>query len=66
MISPENLDFKGTTRRNNQYFLVGQPLDWRDEYNTDLLILRGINYDFMVLINGVEKEPDLGVKCFHP
>ena len=32
MISPENLEFKGPTRRNHQYCVVGEPLYWRDGY----------------------------------
>ena len=32
----------------------------------DLIITRVINDDFMVLIKGFQKEPDLGVKYFHP
>ena len=66
MIAPENLEFKGTKRRNNQYYVVGQPLDWRGGDNLDLLISRYINDDLMVIIKGVEQDPDLGVKCFHP
>ena len=54
IIIPENLDFKGTTIRNKQYCVVGQPLDWRDGDNLDLLISREINEYFMVLIKGVE------------
>ena len=64
MIAPENSDFKGPTRRNNQYCVVGQPLDWRDEDNLDLLISRDINDDFMVLTKGVEQNPDMGVQIF--
>ena len=60
MMSPENLEFKGSTRGNKQYCVVGQPLDWTDGDNLDLLISRYINYDFMVLIKGVEQDPDLG------
>ena len=66
MIAPENLEFKGTTRRNKQYCLVGKTLDWRDGDNLDLLISREINADFMELIKGVEQDPDLGVKIVHP
>ena len=64
MIPPENLEFKGPTRRNKQYFVVGKPLEWKDEDNMYLLISRDINDDFMVLIRVFEQEPDLGVKCF--
>ena len=32
----------------------------------DLLISREINDNFMVLIKGVEQDPDLGVKIVHP
>ena len=32
----------------------------------DLLISRDINDDFMVLIKGVEQDPDMGVKIVHP
>ena len=66
MISLEYLEFKGATRRNNQYFVVGQPLNWRDGDNVDLFISRQINYYFMVIIKGVEQDPDLGVKIDHP
>ena len=66
MTAPENFEFKGTTRRNKQYFVVGQPLDCRDGDNLDLLISIDINDDYMVLIKGVEQDPDLGVNCFHP
>ena len=50
MISPEILEFKGPTRRNEQYCVVGKPLDWRDGDNLDLMISREINYYFMLLI----------------
>ena len=53
-IAQENLEFKGTTRRNKQYCVVRQPLDWRDVDNLDLLISKDINYDLMLLIKGVE------------
>ena len=66
IIAPENLDFKWPTRRNNQYCVVGKPLNWRDGDNLDLLVSRDINDDFMVLIKGVEQYPDLGVKIVHP
>ena len=54
MIAPENLEFKGTTRRNNQYCLVGRTLYWRDGCDFYLLISRKINDDLMVLIRVVE------------
>ena len=63
---PRNLDFKGTTRRNKQYCVVGQPLDCRDGYNLDLLISRDTNDDFMLLIKVVEQYPDLRLKLLHP
>ena len=66
MISPENLEFKGPTIRNKQYCVVGKPLDCRDGDNLDILISREINDNLMVLIKGVEQDPDLGVKFFHP
>ena len=66
MISPYTLYFKGSIRRNKQYYLVGKPLDCRDGDNLDLLISRETNYDFIVLIKGVEQYPDLGVKIVHP
>ena len=66
MIAPENLYFKGPNRRNNQSCVVGNPLDWRDGDNLDLLISREINDDFMVLIKGFEQDPDLEVKIVHP
>ena len=66
MVAPENLEFKGPTRRNKQYCVVGQTLYWRDGDNLDLLISRFINDDFMVLIKGVEQDPDMGVKIVHP
>ena len=66
MIAPENLESKGPTRINKQYRVVRQTLDCRDGDYLDLLISRDINDDFMVLIKGVEKEPDLGVKIVHP
>ena len=66
MITPVNLEFKGSTRRNNQYCVVGQTLNWRDGDNLDLLISRYINDDFMVLIKGFEQDTDLGVKIIHP
>ena len=62
MIATENLEFKGPTRRNNQYCVVGKPLNWRDGDNLELLISIEINDDFMVLIKGVGQDPDLGVK----
>ena len=52
MIATENLEFKGPTRRNNQYCVIGKPLNWRDGDNVELLISRDINDDFMVLIKG--------------
>ena len=66
MIPPENLEFKGPTRRNNQYFVVGWPLNWRGGDNVDLMVSGEVNDYFMVLIKGVEQDPDLRVKCFHP
>ena len=66
MIAPEKLEFKGPTIRNKQYCVVGQPLNWRDGDNLDLLISRYINDYFMVLIRVVEQDPDLGVKIVHP
>ena len=46
--------------------MVGKPLNWRDGDNLDLIISREINDYFMVLIKGVEQDPDLGVKIVHP
>ena len=66
MISPEDMEFKGTTRSNNQNCVVGQLLNCRDGDNVDLIISRQINDDSMVLIKGVEQDPDLGVKIIHP
>ena len=66
MIAPENLEFKGPTIRNKQYYVVGQPIDWRDGDNLDLLISKEINDDSMLLIEGVEQDPDQGVKIVHP
>ena len=66
MIAPENLEYKGPTRRNKNYCVVGRPLVWRDGDNLDLLISREINDDLMVLIKGVEQDPDLRVKIVHP
>ena len=66
IIAQEYLDFKGPTRRNKQYCVVGQPLDGRDGGNLDLLLSIDINDDFMVLIKGVEQDPDLGVEIVHP
>ena len=66
MIAQENLDSKEPTIRNNQYCVVGKPLDRRDGDNLDPLISRDINDDLMVLLKGVEQDPDLGVKIVHP
>ena len=66
MISPEKLEFKGPTRSNKQYFLVGKPLNFSYGYNVDILVSREINDDFMVLIKGVEQDPDMGLKIVHP
>ena len=55
MIAPENLEFKGPTRRNKQYCVVGQNLNWRGGDNLDLLISRYIYDDFMVLIKELNK-----------
>ena len=66
MIPPENLEFKGPTKINKQYCVVGQSLYWRYGYNVDLLIPRDTNGDLMVPIKGVEQDPDLGVKIIHP
>ena len=66
IIAPESLDFKRPTGRNKQYCVVKQPLNWRDGNALDLLISIEINNDFMVLIKGVEQDPDLGVKIGHP
>ena len=60
------MDFKGPTRRNKQYCVVGQPLDWGDVVNLDLLISREINDYLMVRIKVVEQDPDLGVNILHP
>ena len=60
MIAPGNLEFKGATRRNKQYCVVGNPPDWRDGDNLDILISRYINDDFMVIIKGFEEVPDMG------
>ena len=46
--------------------MVGQPLNWKNGYNVDLLISRYINDDNMVLINKFEQDPVLGVKIVHP
>ena len=50
MLAPKYLEFKGPTRINMQYCVVGRPFDWRDGDNLDLLISIDINDDFMVLI----------------
>ena len=60
MIASKQLEFKGTTRRNNQYCVVGQPLDWRYGDKLDLLISTEIDDDFVVIIRGFEQDPDLG------
>ena len=65
MISPENLEFKGPTKRNKQYCVVGQSLDWRYGDNVDLIIPIDTNGDLMVPIKGVEQDPDLGVKIIN-
>ena len=64
MIAPENLEFKGPTRRNEQYCVVGQTHDQRDGGDLDLLISIEINDDFMALIKLVEQDPDLRMKLF--
>ena len=66
MLAPEYLYFKGTTRSNNQYCVVGQPLNWRYGYNFDLMISIDINDKFMLIINVVEQDSDMGVKIVHP
>ena len=66
MIVPENLEIKGPARKNMQYFVVGQPLNWRDEGNKGLLISRDINDDFMVLIKIFEQDPYLTIKNVLP
>ena len=53
IIAPENLDFKGPTRRNKQYCVVRQNLNCIDGDNLDILISREIKDDFMVLIKRV-------------
>ena len=53
MLAPENLEFKGPTRRNNQYCVVRHLFYRRDGDNVELLISRDINNDLMVLIKGV-------------
>ena len=45
--------------------MVGQTLNQRDGDNLDLLISIDSNDDLMVLIKGVEKYPDMGVKIVH-
>ena len=45
--------------------MFGQPLNWRDGDNADLLISREFNDYFMVLIKGAEQDPDLGMKIVH-
>ena len=64
MIAPEILEFKGPTRKNRQYCVVGQLLNWRNGDNLDPIISIYINDGFMVLIKGDEQDPDLGVKNF--
>ena len=66
MIAPENLELNIPTRRNKQYCVVGQPLDWSDRDDLDLLVSGEINDDFMVIIKGFEQDPGLGVKIVHP
>ena len=66
IIVAENLDFKGPTRWNNQYSVVGQTLNLRDWDNVELIISRYFNDDVMVLIKGSKKDPDLGLNIFHP
>ena len=66
MISPEILDFKGPTKRNKQYFVVGYPLSCRDRDNVYLLISIDINDDFMVLIKVFDQDPDIEMKIVHP
>ena len=66
IIALENLEFKGPIRRNKKYCVVGQSLYYRDGDNVNLLILRDINDDFMVLIRGVKQGPDLVANVFHP
>ena len=44
--------------------MVGQPIDWRDGDNLEVLILIDFNDDFMVLVKGFEQVPDLGVEIF--
>ena len=38
MISQENLEFKGPNIRNKQYCVIGNPPNWKDGDNVDLLI----------------------------
>ena len=52
MIAPEDLEFEGTNRRNKQYCVVVNTLNWRDGDDVDLLISREINGDLMVIIKG--------------
>ena len=66
MIAPESLEFKEPTIRNKQSCVVRQPLNRRDGDNLCLMISIDINDDFMILIKGVEQNPGLGVKNFHP
>ena len=66
IIAPENLNIKGPTRINKQNYVVGKPLKCMDGNNMDLLISRDINDDLMVLIKGVEQDPDMGVKIVYP
>ena len=40
--------------------MIVKPLDWRDGNNLDILISIDINEDSMVIIKGVEQDPDLG------
>ena len=65
-IAPKQLEFKGPTRRNKQYCVVGMTLDWRYGDNLYLLISRDINDYLMLLIKEVEQDPDMGVKKLHP
>ena len=65
IIDPESLEFKGNTRSNKQYCVVGHTLNCKDGDNVDLLFSKDINDDFMVLIKVVEQDPDMGVKTFH-
>ena len=59
------MEFKGPTRRNNQYFVVEKPLDWRDG---DRPRLQSDSYRNQAILYGavkMHKNYIMGTRCVY-